>query len=1234
MKLLNLYLTPINEARFKVIARSSAGQAEANSRLPFFENRDKWRTTLIKMLEVNEFRPSDFQNEGEQDWMVKVGILTKDKSNFNPPATRLKKIGQHFYKSLFPAGEVREVLQKMIALAEASNTQLHIQLEFNANVTQYSRLPDYPWELVHDSQKFLAHHRVTFSRYIAHSTKPPSLPLTNKINILLVSSTAFDEENGLLPLSKKEQQAILKGLAKAQETGDISLTILEPPTLNCFRAYLTENRGDKTPHVFHFDGHGFFGKRCDNQSCRTIHRNLKAEKCKNCGATLPSNPQGYLVFENEQEEADYVSAQEIGTLLQKTSFGDNPNQQAGVALAVLSACKAAMALGGDSVFNGVAQNLINHQVPAVVAMQYTIRVDSAVAFAEHFYRSLSQKNTLVTVVSHAREVMGTTDNQWYRLVLYLRWQDNEGGQLFASPVSIKAKDIVNIAERENQAEKALSTYEPVFVVPSQDIFVGQEEILEAIVQHALNREYRLLTLYSGIGGIGKTAVACCVAQKLKKANYFKDGIAFIELQETKTVESLVLKTILVLKLKNISTRDELIGQLQNKIILIIYDNIEDIVSNDASRLNDFFTEILKWTTVSIICTGREYTNISEEKLFEIKPLTKQQNKDLFIKLIKRKINLEVIDNEIIDKIVSFCDGIPLIVHLISSWFPRFSLAEYLEDFNTEKSLALRNAKITEGDKTTNYEISTKLTYEKLTKEEQKFFRYICLLPVHPTKEMLPESTEESIRQIIRELRSWNLLSEVSEELRVLIPVREVIRQFANEEEKLKIATSIINYFLNNQELKNHQNTSKFIIQQHNNLTFAILTVLNDETNIYFNNTMLAIMKSELYYTQKGLLKEATEILEYLISKAEKNQLSIPYQIYAYQGNVFRLQSLDAITPYAKALDCVNDEIQKAKVLLGLANAQKTVLQYSQAKSSFEEALQIFQKHYEFPREQAECLWGLANVNFATSQWQNALGLYTKSLEIYERLTGEHLNIKGQIDCLKGMCDIYIKKREYNQAQTVIFKAHELYYTSVPPFINKVTEAKIQQGMGDISKLIFINSIEKDKKDSESDYLNLSEAAYSKAIKLYHEMLVPVGEALSYYKLAELYVFSHSLQESEILFRKSEKIFSDYNYVLGILKSQLALQKISLISELATPEMIKQIQTLLNLAQNTCKSKYWQAECLIVLAVCHIKLSYLTQGYLLLSEAENIFASLKRTDKIDIIKNIYTGSYTIYLAFQE
>jgi hypothetical protein len=426
MELLEVYLSAVDEVYFKVIVESDvAGEDEADSKLPFFETSDRWRTTLIKALEVNEFKTSAFPEEAEREWMAQQGWLSSDRQSFHP--SMLARIGQSIYDALFPQGKVREVLQRAISHAEVKETQLHVQLKFSADVTKRSRLPDYPWELAHDEEKFLVHHQIRFSRYVAHGATVPKLPPIQQLKVLLVSSEASDEDNGLPPLSKREQKAILKGLEKAQEEKHIQIDILEPASINHLRAYLTEYQ----PHIFHFDGHGFFGKRCNKDFCRTIHKDLRTSQCKSCGADLPE-PQGYLLFETEEDEADYVSAIELGELLQKTGFGDQSNnRQGGIAVAVLSACKSGMALGGDSVFNGLAQRLISHHLPAVVAMQYSVRVDSATQFAEQFYRSLGCKNALAIAVSQGQEAMGAEGNQWYRPILYLRWQDHEGGQLFS-----------------------------------------------------------------------------------------------------------------------------------------------------------------------------------------------------------------------------------------------------------------------------------------------------------------------------------------------------------------------------------------------------------------------------------------------------------------------------------------------------------------------------------------------------------------------------------------------------------------------------------------------------------------------------------------------------------------------------------------------------------------------------------------------------------------------------------
>ncbi len=457
MELLTLRLSAIDEAYFRVIARSQAGEAEADSRLPFFESGDRWRTTLIKALAVNEFRSSDFGREGEQDWMIAQGWLSPDRQNFHP--VMLARIGQAMYEALFPVGKVRDVLQRAIARAEDKGVQLHIQLEFTAEVTQCSRLPDYPWELASpDGATFLAHHQVRFSRYIAHLTTVPSLPPIEQLNVLLVSSGAFDESNGLHPLSRKEQNAVFKGLEKAQADGHMQVAVLEAGTLSELRIYLTEHQGMQAPHIVHFDGHGAFGKRCNGLSCRTFHKELRLEVCQACGAVLPE-PQGYLLFEPDEDDqnVNYVSAIELGELLQKVRFGSDSIRQRGITVAVLSACKSGMSLGSTSVFNGVAQRLISHQIPAVVAIQYTVRVDSATRFTEQFYRSLGRKNSLALAVSQGKEAMGAEGNQWYRPVLYLRWQDNEGGQLFVNSLPSSVAPVQTptpIPENQGFAEKS------------------------------------------------------------------------------------------------------------------------------------------------------------------------------------------------------------------------------------------------------------------------------------------------------------------------------------------------------------------------------------------------------------------------------------------------------------------------------------------------------------------------------------------------------------------------------------------------------------------------------------------------------------------------------------------------------------------------------------------------------------------------------------------------------------
>ncbi|MEM6517711.1 MAG: CHAT domain-containing protein [Cyanobacteria bacterium P01_C01_bin.70] len=408
--LFELYLTPLDAMRFKAIVTESTlgSDAESEPSLPFWEGAQDWRTTVIKTLESSRgFKAEHFPKPGEQAWMEQAGILSAGHPSFAPDY--LERIGQQLFQALLPPDQlVGQVFQSALRQAEGAGVDLHLRLKFAADSAQRSRLADYPWELIHDGTRFLLHRRVQLSRYIAYDAVPPKQELGDRLRVLLVSPRASD----ISQLSDAEPEAIRAGIAQAES---VSLEQLPTPTWRGLSTYLTESANP--PQVIHFDGHGIFGKRC--KACGHLHNNTKVTACQSCSAPLPE-AQGFLAFEDNQGKADFVSARNFARLVANK----------GITLTVLSACQSGMAVTGKSVFNGTAQQLIDAQVPAVVAMQYSVRVKEARDFAEQFYRVLGQGESALTALSEGRSWMDVEGNQWYRPVLYLRWLENAAGQLF------------------------------------------------------------------------------------------------------------------------------------------------------------------------------------------------------------------------------------------------------------------------------------------------------------------------------------------------------------------------------------------------------------------------------------------------------------------------------------------------------------------------------------------------------------------------------------------------------------------------------------------------------------------------------------------------------------------------------------------------------------------------------------------------------------------------------------
>jgi hypothetical protein len=168
-------------------------------------------------------------------------------------------------------------------------------------------------------------------------------------------------------------------------------------------------RGPGATFVFHFAGHGVSTTRAD-----WYNRGAAREE----GALL-------LVDDKTSRRERRLAADDLGRLLQR----------AGVRLAVLGACQSG-ARSERHPWDGVAGALAARAIPAIVAMQYEVLDEQAIAFSQTFYGALASGLSLDEAVAVGRLAMLQTTRggpdepinvEWGVPVLYSRLPD---GRLF------------------------------------------------------------------------------------------------------------------------------------------------------------------------------------------------------------------------------------------------------------------------------------------------------------------------------------------------------------------------------------------------------------------------------------------------------------------------------------------------------------------------------------------------------------------------------------------------------------------------------------------------------------------------------------------------------------------------------------------------------------------------------------------------------------------------------------
>jgi hypothetical protein len=205
-----------------------------------------------------------------------------------------------------------------------------------------------PWEFAYDTgrQSFLATEEIHFVRNVltnvpADRIVQPEGPL--RILVAAAQPVGF----GRLSIDQ-EVEVIRRGFKALIDEKLVSVDVLARATPAQIHGYVSSGNYQ----VVHFIGHGVYDEK---------------------------RREGCLVFENDRGGEYRLGERGLREIFCRR----------GLSMVFLNACESGR--GGRADFNkGVAQSLVAHGLPALVANQYSVLDSSATSFAQHFYWSLAQ----------------------------------------------------------------------------------------------------------------------------------------------------------------------------------------------------------------------------------------------------------------------------------------------------------------------------------------------------------------------------------------------------------------------------------------------------------------------------------------------------------------------------------------------------------------------------------------------------------------------------------------------------------------------------------------------------------------------------------------------------------------------------------------------------------------------------------------------------------------------------
>ncbi|OEU53183.1 MAG: hypothetical protein BA861_11575 [Desulfobacterales bacterium S3730MH5] len=332
----------------------------------------------------------------------------------------VKELGEKLFNALFDEGLRHNFFgfYKRVCDEDA-----FLRIELDVDERQLPYIAALPWEFMRvpfdagygEVWLGTAPHLV-FSRRRAHWIMPKPIQLKANERLRIAIAVA-DPRNGDLGPVKFDK--VLEALNKLATDHSDLIELLEtvnPATTESIDAVL-----EKKPHIFHFIGHG----------------RLEDEKQRDSGQIA--------LVDDEFDKPIWIGAERFSELFNRHQPG----------IVVLQACEGAR-LSASKAFVGLASQVVEQNIPVVVAMQYEVSNFTARQFALEFYRRLSENAPVDKALQEGRRQIslgsiGYAARDFATPVLFMRVQD---GYLFQRSVAKVTKEVLS-EDKSNSVRDAL-----------------------------------------------------------------------------------------------------------------------------------------------------------------------------------------------------------------------------------------------------------------------------------------------------------------------------------------------------------------------------------------------------------------------------------------------------------------------------------------------------------------------------------------------------------------------------------------------------------------------------------------------------------------------------------------------------------------------------------------------------------------------------------------------------------